>query len=380
STNRSITVSPTGRVVEKARFVVGEQVVVLESGLPLGTPWSITVRGFTTNSTSNSLTLYESVGSYGFHLSTVPGFRAIPRNGGFTVTGGGPLVLVRYDRITPPPPAFPVMFRVTGLPASATVPITVRGATQTGGGADLNFELLNGSYAFHVGYVAGYHLALSQKTFVVRGAPMLVDVRFVPTVYGATFEANGTRSGLPWSVLVNGTPVTVGSAWARTALANGTYSYSVGPPANYSVTPRTGSVTINGSSAVVRFTFQLVLFSTRFVATGPPAPSDWWIRFGNVSKAASKAGSTFLAPNGTFTFDVHGPRGYYAVPSHGNLTVAGPTPEVEIHFYPVSSQPSPALVASLSWGALMVALWMGGSMWLGYAALRGLRRRLDRDR
>ena len=77
---------------------------------------------------------------------------------------------------------------------------------------------------------------------------------------------------------------------------------------------------------------------------------------------------------------MHAPKGYYSVPSHGNVTVAGPAADVVIRFYPVSGQPSPALVAALSWGALTVALWMGGSMFVGFVGLRGLRRRLDRGR
>ncbi len=77
---------------------------------------------------------------------------------------------------------------------------------------------------------------------------------------------------------------------------------------------------------------------------------------------------------------MHAPDGYYAVPSHGTLTVAGPAPPIQIEFHLSSEKPSAALVAALTSGAAAAALWIGLSIFAGFVTLRGLRRRGARTR
>jgi hypothetical protein len=373
--NASITITPTGRVFEKARFVVGNPVEFWEAGLPTGTPWSVTVRGITVNSTSSLLTVYQPEGAYGFTVNPIPGYRSLPGNGGFTVDSWLRYVEVWFFPITPPPPVFPVTFRVSGLPTATQVSITVRDASQITGTSDPQFQLLNGSYAYRVSYVAGYHADVPQKTFLVSGGPLTVEVPFVPTVYHTSWVAFGYRLGMNWSVELNGQPMNASSAWVTAGLPNGSYSYRIHLPSNYSTTPRTGTVVVAGSATKLYLEFDLVAYPTWFEATGPGAPSDWSVRLGNLTQPSSENLTTFVASNGTYTFDVHPPAGYYAVPSHGNLTVAGPTPPIEIEFHLSSLKPSAALVAALSSGALSTSIWIGVSIFVGFAALRGLRRR-----
>ncbi len=376
---RTITVAPTGRVVEKARFAIGQEVVMFETGLPAGTPWSVVVRELETSSNESFLTIYETPGMYGFTVNPVPGYRSLPKNGGFTVTGLVQLVKIQFIPITPPPPAFAVTFQVSGLPASTAVSITVRGATQSTVMSDPQilprFQLLNGSYAYHVGYVAGWHADVPEKTFVVLGGPLTVVVPFVRTVYSVTWEAIGTRQGMHWSVVVNGQESVAASAWVSASLPNGSYAYAIQLPANYSASPRSGGIAIDGSGTEVILRFSLAQFPMRFEAAGPAATNAWSVRLGNLTQRASSGASSFLAPNGTYTFDVHPPEGYYAVPSHGNVTVAGPASPMVIQFHPSSLQPSASLVAQLTAGAISASVWIGASVFGGYVVFRGLTRR-----
>jgi List-Bact-rpt repeat protein len=374
-TRRTITVTPTGRILEKARFVVGQPVQFVETGLPAGIPWSVTVREFLTNSTGSTLTVYEPKGSFGYALSEVPGYRSIPRNGGFTVGTGPNVVHVRYDLITPAPAVFPVVFLFTGIPNATPVSITVRNSTQSLGVTNPEFELSNGSYAYRVGYVPGYHPEVPLKTFQVRGGPLIVEVPFVPTLYRVTWLANGTREGMNWSVEVNGLSVAATSAWVSTTLPNGSYSYAVTLPANFSASPRLGTFELGGAAATLPLYFNLLEFPAWFEATGPGASSDWSVRFGNLTETATPNGSTFLAANGTYTFDVHPPTGYFATPSHGSVTIAGPGAPMMIRFDLTSDRPSAALVAALMSGALGTSIWIGASIFVGFAGFRTLRRR-----
>jgi hypothetical protein len=378
-TNRSITVVPTGRIVEKARFSVGDEVILWEEGLPSSTPWSVTIRGLTTDSNSTELPVYEAAGTYGFSVGQVPGYRSLPRNGGFTATSSLRLVEVEFVRITPPPPEFAVTFQVAGLPASTTVSITVRDATQDTEAADalipLQFQLIDGVYAYHVGYVAGYHPDVAEKTFLVNGGPLVVQVPFVPTIYAVTWEANGTRAGMNWSVVLEGQPNAAASAWVSTSLPNGSYPYDIQVPSNFSATPGLGMLVVDGAPVQVLLVFTLVEFPMLFEAMGSAAPTAWSVRLGNLTQTASSGGSSFMAANGTYTFDVHPPAGFYAIPSHGTLSVAGPAPPIAIQFHLSSEQPSAALVAALTSGAVSTSIWIGASILVGFATLRGLVRR-----
>ena len=378
-TNRSITIVPMGRVVEKARFAVGTEVILWETGLPAGTPWSVTVRGISTNSSSNLLTVYELSGTYGFSVSPIPGFRSLPENGSFTVAGWGQSVLVQFIRLRPAPPQFNVSFVVSGLPWSTPVSITVRGAVQTTLAGDPlstpRFSLINGSYGYDVGYVPGYHPDVPEKTFIVTGSALTIAVPFVPTLYPVTWEVSGTRAGLNWSLVLNGQPSAATSAWWSAALPNGSYAYAIELPANFTATPRTGVVNVTGAAQIMSITFSLVMFSLRFESTGLPGTEPWAVRFGNLTQGAWAGASTFLAANGTYTFDIHAPAGFYANPSHGSVTVAGSLPPMEIQFHPSSVHPSAALVAALTSGALMTALWIGLFVGVGYVTFRTLRGR-----
>lgn len=374
-TAHSITIVPTGRVNERATFVVGQEAILAENGLPANTPWSVTVRGYSSNTTTPTIPVWVPNGTWGYHVTPIPGYRILPENGSFTINGGTIVVNVRFQIISPPGPQFPVQFVVTGLPAGMTVPITVRGASQVAGVALPLYDLWNGSYAYQVGYVAGYHAEVKEKLFNVTGGPVVVTVPFVPTVYPVVWKAIGVRSGLNWSVVLNGTELPANSAWLADSVPNGTYSYSVRVPANYTVTPRVGDVLVDESTTEFTLTISLLEFPAEFDGVGLSGDLGWSVRLGNLTTSATGAKTAFLAPNGTFTFDVHPPAGYYAVPSHGNLTVAGVLPPTPIHFLPTSNQPSAALVAQLSAGALSVSLWISVSVAGGFFLFRRFRRR-----
>jgi hypothetical protein len=372
-TGRHITIIPTGRVTEKALFVPGNTIVIQESGLPTGTSWSVTLHGFTWNSTTNDILVYEPNGSYGFTVNPVPGYRSLPKDGGFSVHQSLVEVVVTFVRLTPAPPVFAVDFAVSGLPSGlGPVPITVRNVTEMPGAP---FRLINGSYAYRVGYVPGFHTPVTNRTFVVSGGPLTVTVPFVPTTYTARWEANGTRQNLTWSLVLNGTPIPATSAWISQVLPNGTYPYTVELPANFSASPRSGVMVVQGASAWLQLNFSLLRYAAEVLTSGLSSALPWAIRLGNRTEQTEAADSSFLAPNGTYTFDVHPPSGYYAVPSHGNFTVAGVPAPLRIVFHLTSNKPTAALVAQLSMGAIAVSLWIGVSVVGGFAVVRWIRRR-----
>ncbi|HZY69493.1 MAG TPA: hypothetical protein VFF67_00750 [Thermoplasmata archaeon] len=376
-TGRSMTIVPTGPVKEIARFVVGSQVNLEETGLPSGAPWNVTVRGFTTNGSGNVITVYEPNGKFGFQIHSIPGYRPEPRFGGLHVNSGTLLVPIHFARITPPQPAFSVDFQLSGLPASTPVSVTVRGLTHTATQFEPVFHLINGSYVYSVSYVPGYHLDTNVHTFEVTGGGMLLGLHFVPTVYRVSWEAYGAQPWMNWSVSLGGTPLVANSSWITAALTNGTYPYTISLPSNFTASPRSGLLQIVGGAVVLPISFRLLVFPAAFVASGLNGAGAWSVRLGDTMQSTTDGSPSFMAANGTYTFDVHPPAGFYAVPSHGNVTVAGGVAPVAIQFHPSSIHPSAALVAALSSGALSVSIWLGLSIGAGFVLFRAVGRRSD---
>jgi len=308
----------------------------------------------------------------------VPGYRAVPTDGGFLVNSNGAFVYVRFVALTPPAPTFPVTFRISGLPATWPVSIEVRGTIEMGGIAGATFLLSNGTYAYRLGYESGYHAVNGIKTFKVAGGPLSVNVEFVPTVYRVLWTPIGSRAWMNWSVAVNGTTLLGGVSGVSTTLENGTYAYQINVPSNFSTTPQAGVLLVDGSATRISAVFSLLEFAARFAVGGPEPSGPWTVRLGNSTLPGTGNGTSFLEANGTYTFDVHPPSGEFAVPSHGNLTVAGNVPPRVIQFYPTSEKPSAALIARLGAGAVWVSVWLGGAGGLAYVALSGVRRRARR--
>lgn len=62
-------------------------VTISESGLPLGTGWSVTVNGTTNDSTGPSIAFLEPNGTYAFDVGAISGYTVTPAAGNLTVRG-----------------------------------------------------------------------------------------------------------------------------------------------------------------------------------------------------------------------------------------------------------------------------------------------------
>jgi hypothetical protein len=74
--------------VEFTRTVFEHAVTFTETGLPAGTSWAVTLHGVKKGSNGSSpIRFEESKGTYAFHVGSVLGFTASPREGNITVKG-----------------------------------------------------------------------------------------------------------------------------------------------------------------------------------------------------------------------------------------------------------------------------------------------------
>ena len=77
----------------------------------------------------------------------------------------------------------------------------------------------------------------------------------VSKFYTVSFSETGLPSGTSWSVTFNGTTLSSTTNTITFTAASGTYSYSIGSLSGYTVSPSSGSTTVNGKNVSQGITF-----------------------------------------------------------------------------------------------------------------------------
>jgi hypothetical protein len=377
-----------------------------ETGLPAGTAWPLEVHGFNgsnwNNGTSPSKLFFEVNGLWGFTVgeatTTDPtggsvtyrvvrtlanGTQEAGPSGSFLVDGAAVVVGISFVPLTPPGPYEPVTFTEVGLPADATWTVEVRGATEAAGGnQSIVFPEHDGSYAFGAGAAGGYNVS-SPLSFYLD-APLAVTVDFVPGNY-LLWAETGLGPGLNWTVVLNGTRTLPASGgWTQDREFNGSdYRYTIpvvqkvrGGP-SYVPTPRTGTFNLTGDGLTTVVRFIEAKSPVTFSARGLPVGGSYLVRLSNANRTTALLTLGFQEPNGTYTYDIVPPAGYFATPSHGTVNVTGAPIVIPVEFAVVGRGPTPPvwkLVLPASTTAVTLGLAAAGAFVL-VGTLDRLRRR-----
>jgi hypothetical protein len=145
-----------------------------ESGLPIGTTWSVTLGGVTQSSKALTISFTEPMGTYSYGVGALAGWASSPSSGSVLVTGPTYNVSVRFSTVV-----YAVTLSVGGLSADTTWSATVNGVTQSTSGTSLVFYLANGTFPYAFNAVSGYSLSSSGNgTLAVNGAPLAVATTY----------------------------------------------------------------------------------------------------------------------------------------------------------------------------------------------------------
>jgi YVTN family beta-propeller protein len=223
-----------------------------ETGLAVGTSWSVTLYGTLKSSTTSSIMFSEPNGSYIFSIESISGYTVSPQSKTIIVNGA---IVQENITFTPiPPSTYEITFIESGLPAGTNWSVTFNGATNYSTSNSISFYAKNGTYTYSIGMISGYSVNSSSGNIIVSGAGISKVVSFsqiVAGLYYVIFEESGLPYGANWSVTFNGyTKYSTSSSITFTA-SNGTYSYSISVPSGYSVQYTTGTINVEGKSLVV---------------------------------------------------------------------------------------------------------------------------------
>jgi len=384
-----------------------------ETGLPSGTTWSVHVAYIgcgcdgvrkTVSSDVPTLTIAVTNGSYAYNVLRVPGyFVNVSAHGTFNVSNANVSAIpIVFHAIVP----FVAEFTETGLPPGTfwTVGVVGNGKgqeraledqTASSTGTSLNFSLPNGTYHYSVAKVAGSFFVdkSGQGKFVIAGAsPAPIAVTFVtPPIYTVTFSEKGLVAGTNWSVRVHGFAdgATIDQTLSSTTtnvtfdLPNGTYDYAIAQVLGFDLNVSVyGSVVVNGAPVVVSVPYTVIspgaFYPVAFEESGLASGTHWSVTvtlkhtFGHSrSETQSSDGSKifFLLQNGTFRYQVHGPRTYtLTAGGAGNFTIAGSSPAVflvnftAIPTYSLTFTES-GLPSATNWSVLVRTQTVGSTPW-----------------
>jgi hypothetical protein len=380
--NVTATLNPTSPLEEQAIFETGIEVTFSETGLLGGTPWSVTVRGFEQSSSNATDPFYEVSGNWSVQIANVSGYQLItPGQGAWwqntlTVTDSPMIAPVRFTAFTPPAPAYPVTFTEEGLPTGQSWTVSVRnGSGWASSPGSIAFPEPTGAYAFGAGTAGGYVIS-TPLYYQVDHGPLTVTIDFVPQ-NRVVWNETGLGPGLNWSVLVDGLPFASSGGWTTTRLLNGSYSFAIPGVQDYVPSPHLGTIDLTGSGATIDVRFVRATFSVTFAVTGLPAGAEYQVRLSNSSQQTALDSFGFQIPNGTYTYDVLPPAGYYPSPSHGTVTVRGNPTVISISILPVGAGPAPIAALMLSAATAAVALGLAGAA--AFLLLGAIRRRRTQE-
>jgi hypothetical protein len=355
----SVRVNGTNVTVGIAFVLVTYSVVFVAAGLAPGTAWSVTVGGTPVSTTGPSLGVAEPNGSYPYAVSPIAGYTVTPNAGLADVDGASVEVFVNFTQVT-----YPVSFTETGLSPGTAWSVTVGGASLEGTGTTLSTNEANGSFPFSVVAIAGYSVSPAAGVADVSGAGVGVTVTFTLVAYPLDFTESGLASGTLWTVAVGGSSSAGTGSVLGFSEPNGTYPYAVAAPPGYTVTPSNGSVLVDGSAVTVPLVFREVRYSVTFTESGLPNGTSWTVAFGGAFGSTGVGPIRFSAPNGTFAYTVSPVAGYTVDPRTGSVTVDGSNATVSVAFAPVTytlSFTESGLPSGSAWAVTVGAQVVNGS-------------------
>ena len=181
-----------------------------------------------------------------------------------------------------------------------------------------------------------YDLVVSDS---LSGA-VVATVGFYSTapVYAVQFSESGLSPGQSWSASLGGVVNSSTSASIGFVEPNGSYAFTVGSVAGYTVNPSAGTIAVSGAAVIEAITFSpavVATYAVTFTESGLPSGTSWSVTVNGTTGSASAPGSVvFQEPNGFYAFTVKSVPGYIVSPGSGTVIVSGAGLDEGITFSP----------------------------------------------
>ncbi len=256
------------------RLKLGSDISLLtfrETGLPVGTQWSVAINGTTTttwgsnasgNSTGTSIAFDVTDGNYNYVVGPIAG-EVTPHEAGLLTVFQSRTFSVPFH-----PRTYAVTFTETGLvEKKLSWKVTVGTLTTGSSHSTLVVDVANGTHSFAVKPVPGWSVVVlntllntttgGKGNVTVFGAPVNFTVTFTRVLYVLSFEGTGLPTGTKWSVDIHSKTFTSTSSYINVSLPNGTYHFGIPAVTGLKADPGSGTIHVKGAGAVIEIQFSL---------------------------------------------------------------------------------------------------------------------------
>ncbi len=240
----------------------------VESGLPPGTTWNVTLGGgLSANVVSPSggaVSFVEPNGTYLVSAGSVPGYRqgAIATGSEVTVLGANLTQAVPFSAVE-----YTLTWAEYGLPADTLWGVTVNGTFLSSNSSIVGWDAPNGTYVYNLTGLPGWHedSVAYHGTVTVSARPVTELVVWYRVRYTVLFTESGLPNGTAWNVVFAGQNLSSAGPTVSFDFPNGTYPFHVfaSLPTSLQETPTHGNVTVSGTTTTV-----VVSFSPSTVGAG----------------------------------------------------------------------------------------------------------------
>ncbi|HEV2316563.1 MAG TPA: right-handed parallel beta-helix repeat-containing protein [Thermoplasmata archaeon] len=216
-----------------------------------------------------------------------------------------------------------VTFTETGLPSGATWSVTFNGLTEAGvSGGSISFAQVNGaSTAFsYTATPPSSSYRGTSGTGTMTGANQHITVAFAAVTYSVTFNWTEPAHLVNWSVTFNGVTESTETDSLVFTATNGSYGYTVTPPAGFTASPPSGTVSVAGADRTVGLTLTPPMVTITFVLDAAVGGGSWSVALNGAAPMQSTALSFSVSvPAGYYTYTITLPSGYTATPSMATI-------------------------------------------------------------
>jgi hypothetical protein len=310
------------------------EVEFIESGLPSGKKWTVSMAGSSESSSNNTIIFRENNGTYSYTvLSGDPDFSPSVASGSVSLNGKAVLQSVSFIML------YNASFYEEGMPSGTRWFVNISDPQSFNSTSNsIVIQLPNGTYSYTVSVADQSFKPLSSQSsgsFSISGGPVSPAPQTSPIVmekqYLVTFNETGLKSQIVWNINLSATQ-TFSSYNSSNSFyeSNGTFNFTAYAP-GYDAYPSSGNFTVNGSAVNITVKF-IKLYSVTFTENGLPSGKYWSVELGSAILGSTSSSIIFIRPNGSYTYIIVPVKGYSASPSYGNINIKGAKVKVAIAF------------------------------------------------
>ncbi len=248
-------------------------------------------------------------------------------SGTFQLTSGGYEENVTYVQQN-----YLVIFKSLGISGNDW-DISFSSYNTTVSGNEVQFQMPNGSYSYHITTSGKYSMIGASGTVIVSGR----DVTIYP-IFEKEYEIFFAETGLPADTVwyfnsTAGSYAINSSSILSTFDINGSYAYSISSSnKEWRALTNSGSMNVRGSNLVENFTFVKVVYRLSFTEKGLANNTTWLIEVNGIQYKVSNNSLSIYVTNGTYDYESGNVSGFTASNGNGTIVINGNSGNVILQF------------------------------------------------